>query len=77
MANEKIQPVGTWPGLLFTDVRPCDMTDPEMASTKVLVSIQAPNIDGYSTNSHHGLFSRDEVARLIASLEEALEGVAA
>lgn len=76
MADDEMQPIGTWPGLLFTDIRPCDMTAPEVTPTKVLVSIKAPNIDGGSTNLHGGLFSRDEVARLIASLEEALEGVA-
>lgn len=76
MANERTQPIGTWPGMLFTEIRPCDMTDSEATPTKVLVSIKAPNIDGYSTNMHGGLFSRDEVVRLIASLEEALEGVA-
>lgn len=77
MANEEIKSIGPPGSLQFTDVRPCDMADPEMMSTKVLISTRAPNIDGYSTNLHHGLFSRDEIVRLIASLEEALEGVAA
>ena len=69
-----MKPIGEPDALRFTQVQPCEMLDPKIAPTHAVIQIRAPNIT-HGENTHHGLFTPDELDELAALLVEVAETI--